>query len=100
MRELGGWDLICIGGGEPLASSRQVLEESGRVGQVGDVGAKVAAASAAELDHAGPADGRCAGGPGATAVGNGDPASSVSDRHDSQALMTTVQYLAPDGSLH
>jgi hypothetical protein len=85
MRELGDWDLICIaGGGEPLAGSRQVLEESGRAGQVGDVGAKLAAARAAELDHAGPADGRRAAGPGATAAGDGDPASSVSDRHDTK----------------
>ena len=41
------------GGGEALAGAEQVIEVGGQVGQVGDVGAEVVAAGAAEPDRAG-----------------------------------------------
>jgi hypothetical protein len=43
------------GGGEPFPGAEQVVEGGGQVGQVGDVGAEVVAAGAAEPDGAGAA---------------------------------------------
>ncbi len=44
-------------GGEPFAGAQQVVEVGGQLGQVGDVGAEVVAARAAEPDRAGAAAG-------------------------------------------
>ena len=41
------------GGGEPFPGAQQVIEVGGQVGEVGDVGAEVVAAGAAEPDRAG-----------------------------------------------
>ena len=48
----------AAGGGEPFAGAEQVVEVGGQVGQVGDVGAEVVAAGAAEPERAGAAAGR------------------------------------------
>jgi hypothetical protein len=40
------------GGGKPFAGAEQVIEVGGQVGEVGDVGAEVVAAGAAEPDRA------------------------------------------------
>ena len=65
------------GGGEPFAGAEQVIEVGGQVGQVGDVGAEVVAAGAAEPDRAGAAAGGDVGRLGAGAVGDGDRADGV-----------------------
>ena len=65
------------GGGEPFAGAQQVVEVGGQLGQVGDVGAEVVAARAAEPDRAGPAAGFDVGRFGAAAVGDGDVADGV-----------------------
>ena len=65
------------GGGEPFAGAEQVIEVGGQVGQVGDVGAEVVAAGAAEPDRAGAAAGRDVGRLGAGPVGDGDLADRV-----------------------
>ena len=65
------------GGGEPFAGAQQVVEVGGQVGQVGDVGAEVVAAGAAEPDRAGAAAGLDVGRFGAAAVGDGDVADGV-----------------------
>ena len=59
-------------GGEFLAGAEQVAEVGGQVGEVGDVGAEVVAAGAAEPDRAGAAAGGDVGRLGAGAVGDGD----------------------------
>jgi hypothetical protein len=55
------------GGSEALAGGEQVVEVSGEVGEVGDVGAEVVAAGAAEPDGAGAAAGGDVGRLGALA---------------------------------
>ena len=60
------------GGGEPFPGAQQVIEVGVQVGQVGDVGAEVVAAGAAEPDGAGAAAGCDVGGFGAPAEGDGD----------------------------
>ena len=65
------------GGGEPFPGAQQVIEVGGQVGQVGDVGAEVVAAGAAEPERAGAAAGGDVGRLGAGAVGDGDLADGV-----------------------
>ena len=65
------------GGGQPFAGAQQVVEVGLQVGQVGDVGAEVVAARAAEPDRAGAAAGFDVGRFGAGAVGDGDLADGV-----------------------
>ena len=60
------------GGGQALPGAQQVIEVGGQVGQVGDVGAEVVAAGAAEPDGAGAAAGLHVGRLGAGAVRDGD----------------------------
>src|ERR1039458_7794884 len=64
-------------GGEAFAGAQQVIEVGGQVGQVGDVGAEVVAAGAAEPDRAGAAAGLDVGRFGAGAVGHGDLADGI-----------------------
>ena len=60
------------GGGQSFTGAQQVVEVGGQVGQVGDVGAEVVAAGAAEPDRAGAAAGLHVGRFGAAPVGDGD----------------------------
>ena len=60
------------GGAQPFAGAEQVVEVGVQVGQVGDVGAEVVAADAAEPVGAGAAAGLDVGRLGADAVGDGD----------------------------
>ena len=65
--------MIEIGGGEQaFAGAQQVVEVGVQVGQVGDVGAEVVAASAAEPERAGTAAGFDVGRFDADAEPNGD----------------------------
>ena len=75
---------VAAGGGEPFAGAEQVVEVGGQVGQVGDVGAEVVAAGAAEPERAVVAAGRDVGRLGAGAVGD-------SDRSDGVAGVLVVQ---------
>ena len=59
-------------GGQPLAGAQQVVEIAGQVRKVGDVGAEVVAAGAAEPDRAGTPSGLDVGRLGAGPVGDGD----------------------------
>src|SRR5262249_61073671 len=61
---------------EPLPGAQQVIEVGDEVGQVGDVGAEVVTAGAAEPDRARPAAGGDVGWLGAPAVGDGGLAGS------------------------
>src|ERR1019366_8696231 len=65
------------GGGQALAGAQEVVEVGGQAGQVGDVGAEVVAACAAEPDGAGTAAGLNVGRLGAGAVGDGGLADPV-----------------------
>src|SRR5439155_4099127 len=65
------------GGGEPFPGAQQVIEVGGQVGEVGDVGAEVVAAGAAEPDRAGAAAGLDVGRLGAAAIRDGDLADRI-----------------------
>ena len=65
------------GGGEPFPGAQQVIEVGGQVREVGDVGAEVVTARAAETDRAGPAACGDVGWLGASAVGDGDLADGI-----------------------
>src|SRR5258708_7408681 len=65
------------GGGEPFPGAQQVIEVGGQVGEVGDVGAEVVAAGAAEPDRAGASAGRHVRRLGAAAIGDGDLADRI-----------------------
>ena len=60
------------GGGETFAGAQQVVEVGGQVGEVGDVGAEVVAARAAEPDGAGASAGLHVGRFGAVTIRHGD----------------------------
>ena len=66
------------GGGEAFPGAEQVVEVGGQVGEVGDVGAEVVAAGAAEPDRAGASAGLHVGRLGAGAVRDGDLPDRVS----------------------
>ena len=72
-QRLGLGPVVQIGGGEDaFAVTQQVVQVGGEIGQVGDVGAEVVAAHAAEPERAGSAAGLDVGGLVAGAVGDGD----------------------------
>src|SRR5260370_1399542 len=65
------------GGGEPFPGAQQVIEVGGQGGEVGDVGAEVVAAGAAEPDRAGASAGLHVRRLGAAAIGDGDLADRI-----------------------
>ncbi len=79
-------------GGEALAAAQQIVEVSGEVRQVGDVGAEMVAAGAAEPDGACAAAGGDVGRLAAPAVGDGD----LADRVAGPFIVQQVPDVAPD----